>query len=54
MKDLKSSLKYMSQNNSDGVYDIAISKYRSALKFFMNSPEYRKELPSGEGVANAA
>jgi hypothetical protein len=44
----------MTANNAEGVYDKAIPKQRSVLKFFMNHGDYRQELPDEEEAAAAA
>ena len=54
MKMLKSSLAYMRMNNSDGVYDNALTKQRNVWKHFLRHPDYRTELPDEEGAAAVA
>ena len=55
MHMLKTSLRYMKGNNTEGQFDNAISKQRAAWKHFLTGAPFRKELPDQEeGGAVAA
>lgn len=52
---LKSSLRYMKGNNSEGRFTEAITKQRAAFKHFIAGTPFREELPDEpEGGALAA